>query len=400
MSLRLLERSRKTSCGNEPDHPRRWGLLTDQTLLMTRLKRLDAYLVRVPLPQPLLLAHQTIADRDYAIVEAETDDGATGRAIGYARGAPVDAVVTHMLAPAWLGADLAAYAELYDRTVRANVMQGTHGIFWRALSLADIAVHDALARRDSVPLAALLGGVPREVPTTLAGCYPLAGETDESLRALLKAMAALPSVGIKITGSGDYSHDTHRLSVCRKVLGGSPPLIIDLYGSVSDVNALIPHARGWAEYGVGWLEDPCTFDALDSLAQLADALPYPVGVGDEQAGLEHFDNLVRYGKIRVVRLDATTCGGITGFLRISRRARARGLPVSCHVFHHLHAQLASAMDGISIEYMLPATGVDAIDSLIKEDLSWGGTGLVASNMPGTGMAWDERALAAHRVARA
>jgi len=363
---------------------------------MTTLVRLDAYVARVPLPRPLLLANQTIEAREYVVVEAEDANGLTGRAIGYTRGAPVDAVVSRMLKSAWLGSDLGDYPAIYDKTVRAHSFQGTHGIFWRALSVADIAVHDLLAKRDGVPLAVWLGGSARPVSTTLAGCYPLANQTEEGLDALVKRMAVLPSTGIKVTSSGNYALDTLRLKACRQALGDARPLIIDLYNAAHDAESLIPYARQWAEFGMGWLEDPFGFDALDDLAQLANALPYPVGVGDEQAGLKHFDNLMRYGRIGVVRLDATTCGGVTAFLRIARLATSRGVPVSCHVFHHLHAQLASVVDKASIEYMLPETGVDAIDSLIDEDLEWGSTGLLPAARPGIGIVWNEQVLREHR----
>lgn len=366
---------------------------------MTTLKRLDAFLVRVPLSRPLLLAHQTIDARDYVVVEAEDSEGSIGRAIGYTRGAPVDAVVLSMLTPAWIGGDLDDYPATYDRTVRQHSMQGSHGIFWRALSLADIAVHDLLAKRYDVPLGVWLGGRARPIPTTLAGCYPVADETEAGFRTLMQRMAALPSTGVKVTSSGDYARDTLRLKACREALGDRPPLIIDLYGAVPNADALIPYARQWVAFGMGWLEDPFGFDALDDLARLADALPYPVGVGDEQAGLQHFYNLMQYGSIGVVRLDATTCGGVTGFLRIARLAASRGVPVSCHVFHHLHAQLASALESVSIEYMLPESGVDAIDALISEDLEWGAGGLLPATSPGIGAVWNEQALMAQRTRR-
>ncbi len=144
-----------------------------------RLARLDAYALRVPLERPLLLSNQTITTRDYVIVEARDDDGALGRAIGYSRGAPVETVVERMIAPVWAGAALDDYAALYRRTLRANSMQGSHGIFWRAVSLADCAVHDLLAIRAAVPLAEWLGGKVAPVPATLAGCYPVASETPE-----------------------------------------------------------------------------------------------------------------------------------------------------------------------------------------------------------------------------
>jgi L-alanine-DL-glutamate epimerase-like enolase superfamily enzyme len=107
--------------------------------------------VRVPLPAPVALATMRITARDYTIVEIVDEDGAMGRAVGYARGAPVADVVERMLAPSWQGAEVAEPTALYDRTVRANAMQGTHGIFWRALSLSprSSAARSARSRRRS-----------------------------------------------------------------------------------------------------------------------------------------------------------------------------------------------------------------------------------------------------------
>lgn len=364
---------------------------------MPRLAKLTAYAIRVPLERPLLLSNQTIAARDYVMVEAFDDQGAMGRAIGYSRGAPVETVIERMLVPTWQGSELDDYAALYDRTVRMHSMQGSHGIFWRALSLADCAVHDLLAIRAGVPLAEFLGGSIMPVPTTLAGCYPVADESADTIAALMARMDSFHSSGIKLTGSGDLSRDTERLRQCRLSLRGDTPLIIDLYNAAPEPAMLLPFAQKWTAFGMGWLEDPYGFDDFEEIAQLAEALPYPVGVGDEQAGLAHFRGLIDFGKIGVVRLDATACGGVTGFLRIARLATSRDLPISCHVFHHLHAQLAAVVPDCSIEYMLPETGVDAIHLLMERDLIWDGGRLMPDRAPGVGYAWDQAAIDRYRT---
>ncbi|HVZ13612.1 MAG TPA: enolase C-terminal domain-like protein [Bauldia sp.] len=357
-----------------------------------RLAGLSAYALHVPLERPLPLANQTITARDYVIAEAVDEDGRVGRAIGYSRGAPVHAVIRQMIAPSWQTHDLATYPDLYDATVSRNAMQGSHGIFWRALSLADCAVHDLMAMRAGVPLSRYLGASPAPVKTTLAGCYPVANETPATLAALMTRMAEYRASGVKVTGSGHLARDTERLRLCRAALPAGVPLIIDLYNAAPPTRELAAIASTWAELGMGWLEDPYGFDELQELAALAQRLPYPVGVGDEQAGLAHFRNLIDFGRIGVVRLDATACGGVTGFLRIAAMATGRGLPVSCHVFHHLHAHLAAAVPGTAVEYMLPETGVDAIDRLLDEDLEWDEGRLVPSSRPGVGYVWNEPSL--------
>ena len=163
----------------------------------------------------------------------------------------------------------------------------------------------------------MLGGAVRPVETTLAGCYPVATETPDTIAGLMATMAGYGAAGIKVTSSGDFARDTGRLRACRAALGDGTPLIVDLYGCAPDVATLLPHAGAWGALGMAWVEDPFGFDDLDELAALAAGLDYPVGVGDEQSGLSHFRNLIDYGRIGVVRLDATTCGGVTGFRRIA-----------------------------------------------------------------------------------
>ena len=256
----------------------------------------------VQLPRPLLLANQTIASREYTVVEVRDSDGYRGRAIGYSRGAPVAAVVLRMLRSRWVGTRPQDHVTTYDTTVRAHVMQGTHGIFWRGLSLLDCAVHDLMCQRSRQPLAVLLGAQVRPVAATLAGCYPTREETPESIAALMLKMTTFGASAVKVTGSGDLARDTRRLVACRAALGADTPLIIDLYGSVSTARDLLPYAKEWSELNMAWLEDPFRFDDLSELALLTSALPYPVGVGDEQSGLENFRNLVRFGGVRVLRL--------------------------------------------------------------------------------------------------
>jgi L-alanine-DL-glutamate epimerase-like enolase superfamily enzyme len=362
-----------------------------------RIARVSAYAVNIPLPKPLLLGHMTIAAREYVITEVEDDEGHRGRAIGFSRGAPLPSVIGHMISPRWQNTDLDAYASTYAGTVRTHLFHGTHGIFWRALSQADCAVHDLLGQRAGQPLYALLGGVHRPVPTTLAGCYPVRDETPDSLATLMHQMNGYHASGIKITSSADFARDTERLRLCRAAVPDETPFIVDVYGSAADAASLLPHALRWADSGMAWVEDPFDFDDFENLALLAEALPYPVGVGDEQSGLRHFCHLIDYGQIGVVRLDATTCGGVTGFMAIARMAADRGLPISCHVFHHLHAQLAALFPACSIEYMLPETGVEAVHLLVSQELAWEHGRMLPSTAPGVGYVWDEDALAAFRV---
>ncbi|MFN8377464.1 MAG: enolase C-terminal domain-like protein [Anaerolineae bacterium] len=361
------------------------------------ITHVEAFEIRIPLPQPLLMGAMHIADREYAFVRIHDDEGNVGTAYGLSRNAPISATVERLIAPRWEKQRLDDHPDLYDRTVRGNVFLGTNGIFWRALSLADCALFDLLARRAGQPLCEYLGGAVSTIPATVAGCYPVATETPETLVEQMHHMASYQPAGIKITSSSDYARDTERLTICRSAIPNGPGLINDVYCGARDAETLLVEARKWESLNMMWVEDPFGFDDYGNLAKLADGLSYPVGVGDEQSGALHFERLIEQGKIRVVRLDATVCGGVRGFMDIAQRVAKYDLPISCHIFHHLHGHLAAAVPNVKwIEYMLPESHVESIQLVWKSDLAWKDGGLALNQTPGTGHDWDEDAIAHYR----
>jgi L-alanine-DL-glutamate epimerase-like enolase superfamily enzyme len=365
---------------------------------VTSLKRLSAYEVRVPLPRTLNLGAMIIRDREYVIVEAESEAGNCGYSIGFTRGAPIRATIERLLKPRWEGINLEDYPLIYQSTSRSNRFLGTHGVYWRAVSAADCAIHDLLAKEAGLPLCVYLGGQITPVEVTLAGCYPTNDETPESLQQQMEMMEQYRAAGIKLTSATDYARDTERLRIARSALQSGTPLLIDLYAQVDHVADILPYALRWAEYDLLWVEDPFWFDNFDDLHELARALPYPVGVGDEQGGIDHYRNLMRYGNPGVLRLDVTACGGITAFRSITQMAFERGIPISTHVFHHLHAHLAAAIPGVKwIEYMLPQAGIDGLSALIRNDLQWSSGRIVPDDAPGVHYEWNTEMLERYRL---
>jgi L-alanine-DL-glutamate epimerase-like enolase superfamily enzyme len=364
-----------------------------------RISKIDAFEVTLPLPKPLHLGAAVIPHREYSFVRVYDGEGHMGTGFALSRNAPVALTALKTIVPFWEGQPLDQYDVFYERTARANSPQGTNGIFWRALSLADCALFDLLAQRAGQPLAEYLGGKLHPTPTMLVGGYPLPDETPESLGEQMQRMAAYQPAGIKIGSSSDYARDTHRLAACRVAIPAGAPLMIDLYWNAKDADSLLPEAPKWAEFNMGWIEDPFQFDDFDNVAQLADHLSYPVAVGDEQSGVRHFRKLMDIGRIGVLRLDATVCGGIRAFLKIAELAAERNLWVSCHVYHHVHSQLASVIPNARwLEYFLPESGLDSIQLIWNADLVWSDGALVPTGRSGMGYDWNEDALRHYRKA--
>jgi L-alanine-DL-glutamate epimerase-like enolase superfamily enzyme len=362
-----------------------------------RVISVEAFEIELPLPRPLKLGAIVTTHRQYAIVRVRDDEGEVGTAVGLTRNAPIAETVIRTISPILSNSNLDNFAQTYSHLVRANVCLGTNGVFWRALSLADCAVHDLMARRAGLPLCELLGGKQAAVPCLMVGGYPSPDETLESLSDEMKQMAKLSFAGVKIGSSGNFEQDTRRLAACRDASPGGPPLMIDLYWQCDRGEDLLKHALNWIPFRMGWIEDPVGFDDFRSSALLAAQLPYPVAIGDEQCGLRHFERLMDDGGVGVVRLDATVCGGITGFREIAKAAAGRGVKVACHLFSELHTHLAAATNGVeSVEMFFPEAGLDSLDLVTKSEMKIVDGRLMPSAAPGIGYSWDEDALEHYR----
>lgn len=367
--------------------------------MSAKIAAIEAFHANLPLPRALALGALTVSYRDYVIVRVRDTDGCEGSAYGLARNAPIAMTIRQCVAPTLIGQPLNGYEHAYRLTVRRNTPLGTNGIFWRALSVVDCAIHDLMAVARGIPLHRLLGATERFVPALLVGGYPRDDETDESLREQVRLMASRAPAGIKIGSCGNFARDTRRIEICRDAAPDGPPLMIDLYWQCDDPGMVTPFARQWSRFGLGWIEDPFAFDDVASATALAHAIDYPVAIGDEQTGQRHFERLMRESGLRVLRLDATVCGGIGAFMAIARAAADANIPVSTHLFPELHVHLAAACPAVQwLEDFPREFQLDAIDRVWSSDPWRFHAGRFApTSRAGIGYDWDEDALRHHRT---
>ncbi|WP_309384357.1 mandelate racemase/muconate lactonizing enzyme family protein [Cerasicoccus frondis] len=356
---------------------------------MAQIISIEAFHLSVPLGRPLRLGEMQIRDREYVFVRLTDDAGNVGCALGHARGAPVAEVVHRCVAPFWQNAEPQAHEAIYAKCVKANVCLGTHGLFWRALSLVDCAFYDLQSRAAGMGLGQYLGGQSRNVPTVIVGGYPVADETPQSLQRQMELFQEFQPLGVKIASSADLGKDTARLRACREVLPDATPLMIDCYWSFDSAQEVLKTASTWTDLNMGWIEDPLAFDDYDGVRLLADGLDFPLAIGDEQSGLRAFERLLRAG-VSVLRLDATVCGGVSAFVKIAQRAAELGVPVATHIFHPLHKQLADACPSVAwLETMLPESDIEAFHHLAPDAHHWRDGRLVAADsILGAGSEWD------------
>jgi len=66
-----------------------------------------------------------------------------------------------------------------------------------------------------------------------------------------------------------------------------------------------------------------------------------LAAGENGHSLPDFDLLMRHGALRFIQPDASTCGGITSWLRVAKMAEDRGVILCTHGMQELHVSLLS-----------------------------------------------------------
>jgi L-alanine-DL-glutamate epimerase-like enolase superfamily enzyme len=129
----------------------------------------------------------------------------------------------------------------------------------------------------------------------------------------------------------DEKIDIALVREARQGLGGDGTLLIDA-GLVWDSKTALQRARAFSEYDIYWLEEPLRPDDYDGYRKLAEATDVRIAAGEEESGRQSFIELMDRGRIDVVQVDLTRCGGFTEAMKIAALAWDRGLPVANHGF--------------------------------------------------------------------
>ena len=99
----------------------------------------------------------------------------------------------------------------------------------------------------------------------------------------------------------------------------------------------------------------CLPDDYEGYAKLAAATSLRIAAGEEESERKSFLQLMDVGKIDVVQVDLTRCGGFTEAIKIAALAADRGLPVVNHGFTtYLNVAAALALPGEHPQHAGPA----------------------------------------------
>lgn len=345
---------------------------------------------RLPLRKPMTLGSVTIATRDFVALRIETDNGLTGDALGYTRGTPLfetlQRVGRHFL-------DISPHhrrAEL-DRFIKAHV--NGQASFVRALSLIDIALHDIAAKTAGLPLFRLLGGNRTRIPVSRVAGYHARERSIQSLADEVWQHFDQGFLQTKIMLDGsDAKRDAALVDVAMARAIGR--LGVDAHWSWDSINEAAEACRLIDNAGLAFIEDPFGPHRSRWMTVLQTRLRTPLTCGEDVADLDTLAALSR--DLPMLRVDATTCGGIAAACSAIEAAAVNGCDVFPHVHISLHGQLAAAFSTINfVEEIAPEVGVDPGHLLLQRQPQVADGMLLVDEEPGAGTALDWSAVERH-----
>lgn len=357
----------------------------------TAIERLETWYLRIPLATPIALGSLRIAHRDFVIVRVRTKGGATGVAYSLTRGSPLDLVLTDVVAPLVLDKDALAIPARMDDMVRGVTTLGPVGLVGRAISLLEICLWDIKGHVAGLPVHRLLGGAREAAPVLAVAPYAAPEEDDEAYAERLIPIAERGYQTLKLYPLADPGRMTRRLAAIRRALGDEIGLVVDMAWSWRSAAEAISAVRQWEDFGLTWVEDPFPSWEPVAMRQLTDATRTPIAAGDEVSVPAVMETLIADRAVDVVRLDATSIGGIGRFGELSAMARRAGFQVSHHAYAEIQQHCAFAWPEVTpIEIFLPGSQTWGTSSFMHEDLDLpaGASMLPAPTQPGLGLAID------------
>jgi mandelate racemase len=348
--------------------------------------------VEVPLRYVLGTSAGAVRAAPLLLVDVETEEGITGRSYVFCYRKSAARPIATVLQDA---ADLvhgAAVAPVTLATLleRRFALLGVTGIVRMALSAFDMALWDALAVAAGLPLARLLGGAPRPIVAYNScglGLMSPEAAADEAERLLEGGFRA---VKLRL-GYPTLAEDLAAARAVRKRLPDAVALMVDYNQALNVVDAL-ERGRALQSEGVAWLEEPIRHDDWRGNAEIARALDLPLQIGENFNGPAAMQLALDAQACDLVMPDLGRIGGVSGWMQSAGIAAARGIPMSSHLMPEASAHVLAATPTCHwLEY------VDWADALLEEPLRVENGCVVLPDRSGTGLAWDERAVARYRL---
>jgi L-alanine-DL-glutamate epimerase-like enolase superfamily enzyme len=350
------------------------------------------------------------------IVRMRSKDGATG--IGLTSGQPLSTIVglCRQMGEWLIGRDVSVpevlASSLFATTVGTPVPAGadrpgpfpcdptSRGQIMAAIGSLDLAIWDLRGHCRGKSVCELLGGVPGPVPAYASGGYY--ADSGSEAEAIEREVAAYVEQGfsaakIKI-GGADLAIDGERIAAARRVLGPGGRLMIDA-NCAYDMATAVEASRRFAVSDPFWFEEPLHwYEGAAGLADFARRVAVPLACGESEITRFGARDLVDFGAVRYLQLNATRAGGLTELVKAAGHARTKGISIAPHHEPMIHAHIVAATPGaFGVEIHADAARDPFLFELFDASDAIRDGHFHLSARPGFGFSIDENALSRLRT---
>jgi L-rhamnonate dehydratase len=258
---------------------------------------------------------KTASSQDVVLIRVRTADGLEG--IGEADASPevvkaiVDAPFSHSIAcglrEILLGENPLETERLWHKMYRQTMYFGRTSVTVAAMSAVDMALWDLKGKYFKQPIHRLLGGKFHDRIKAYASILfgRDGNETREIGRRWTEAGYQAVKFGWEPMGPNEKL-DLELVRGAREGIGDAT-LLIDA-GCVWDARTALRRAHLFADYEIGWLEEPLRQADVDGYVWLRDRSPVPIAAGEGECGREAFRPLIDRHALDVYQVDLSRCG--------------------------------------------------------------------------------------------
>lgn len=244
------------------------------------------------------------------------------------------------------------------RCLMANEKPGGHGDRSVAVGVIDMAVWDAVAKIEGVPLYRYLadryrGGEAEErVFVYAAGGYYYPGKDQGALKNEMQSYLdrGYSVVKMKI-GGAPLEDDLRRIEAVIDVVGSGDRLAVDANGKF-DLETAIAYAEALGPYGLKWYEE--AGDPLDYAlqAELANHYEGPMATGENLFSMQDARNLIRHGGMRpdrdILQFDCALSYGLVEYKRTLQMIEENGWSRRSCIPHGGHQMCLNIAAGLGL----------------------------------------------------
>jgi len=352
---------------------------------MLKIKEINVRGVKVPMSEPHQTASAIISESPLVLTDVVLENGICGNSILFTYTPAVlkpCADLVSNIAPLLIGEQLAplAISEMLSAKFR---LLGAQGLVGMAVAAIDMALWDALAKANDLPLVNQLGGKIKPMPAY--GAIGFDGVNGSARTAERLVAQGFTGVKAKI-GYSTLQQDIDVVESIQRVIGEDITLMVDYNQSLNPVEAML-RVEELHGYGLGWIEEPVLAHDFDSLARITSASAIPIQAGENWWGILDMQHAIDSEASDYMMPDVMKMGGVSGWMKAAAMAQAKSIPISNHLWPEVSIHLlCCAGTAHWLEYS------DWWNPVLIEPLELIDGMAQPSDKPGSGIQWDESAI--------